>query len=83
MSSTITIRGIDPRDKEWLRCQAKQCNVSIEQVVHRLIREGRERTEKRPLPSEVFQRHFGPEHGVELPLHRVYGCKPVTFTDDA
>ena len=28
--------------------------------------EEREDTEDRPRPSEVFERHFGPEHGVEL-----------------
>lgn len=66
MSSTITIRRIDPRDKAWPRRQANQCNVSMEQLVRGSIREGRERTEKRPQPSEVFTRHFGSEHGVEL-----------------
>ena len=37
---------------------------------------------RRLRPSEAFKRHFGPEHGVELPLRRRYRHKPVSFADD-
>lgn len=81
MSTTITVRGLDPVDKSWLRRQARQDNVSMEEFVRRLIREKRQKTAKRPKPSEAFRRHFGPKHGVELKLDRRYGSPPLTFTD--
>ncbi len=55
---------------------------------HRRVREsmaaGREYPEGecRPKPSEVFERHFGPEHGVELPPPSRRGYRPVTFGPD-
>lgn len=81
MSTTITIRGLDPADKSWLRRQARQGKVSMEEFVRRLIREEREKTAKRPKPSEAFRRHFGPNHGIELELDRRYGSPPLTFID--
>ena len=81
MSTTITIRGLDPVDKSWLRRQARQDHVSMEEFVRRMIREKREKTDRRPSPSEAFRRHFGPEHGVELRLDRQYGSPPLTFAD--
>ena len=42
----------------------------MKEFVRRLIREGRERAERRTNPSEVFKRFFGPEHGVDLPTPR-------------
>ena len=81
MSTTITIRGLDPVDKSWLRLQARQDDVSMEEFVRRLIREKREKTARRPKPSEAFKRHFGPNHGIELDLDRRYGSPPLKFTD--
>ena len=46
-----------------------------------LKREERDRTERRATPSEAFRRHFGPEHGVELPRAARYGYRPVEFTE--
>lgn len=48
----------------------------------RLIIEKREKTERREPPSQAFRRYFGPEHGVELPLPRCYGYRPVTLPDE-
>lgn len=81
MSTTITIRGLDPMDKSWLRRRAREDNVSMEEFVRRLIREKREKTARRPKPSEAFKRHFGPNHGIELELDRRYASPPLTFTD--
>lgn len=81
VSTTITIRGLDPVDKSWLKRQARQDHVSMEEFVRRLIREKRKKTAKQPTPSEAFKRHFGPEHGVELRLDRRYGSPPLTFID--
>ena len=67
MGSSITVRDIDPRDKSWLQREARQVGVSMEEFVRRLIREQRTNTECRPKPSETFARHFGAEHGVDLP----------------
>ena len=82
MSSVITVRGIDPRDKSWLKREARETGVSMEEFVRRLIREQRERAERRTRPSEVFERFFGPEHGVDLPLPDRYGYRPVEFGDE-
>ncbi|MYB20512.1 MAG: hypothetical protein F4Y16_16255 [Holophagales bacterium] len=82
MGSVITVRDIDPGDKAWLRQEARDVGLSMEEYVRRLIHEKREKTEQRLKPSEVFRRHFGPERGVELPPRRRYRHKPVSFADD-
>ncbi len=79
MGSSITVRDIDPGDRSWLRREARRVGVSMEELVRRLIREKREKNERRPKPSEVFARHFGPEHGVELPSSERFGYRPVSF----
>ena len=82
MSSSITVRDIDPGDKSWLKREARQVGVSMEEFVRRLIREKRTKTERRPKPSEAFARHFGEDYGVELPptLHR--GYRPQSYFDE-
>ena len=82
MSSTITVRRIDPRDKSWLKREARKAGVSMEEFVRRLIRERRERAQRRRKPSEAFRRYFGPEHGIELPPRGRYGYRPVDFSDE-
>ena len=79
MNSTITVRDINPDDKAWLQREARQAGVSMEEYVRRLIREKRVNSERRAKPSEVFERHFGPEHGVELPPSERYRYRPVSF----
>ena len=34
-------------------------------------------------PSKVFNRYFGPEHGVELSQPKRYGYTPVEFADES
>ena len=58
MSSGITVRDIDPGDKSWLKREARDVGVSMEEFVRRLIHEKRTKTERRPKPSEAFARHF-------------------------
>ena len=82
MSNSITVRGIDPGDKSWLRREARQIGVSMEELVRRLIHEKRTRTERRLMPSEAFARHFGEEHGVELPAPVRRGYQPLSFSPD-
>ena len=82
MSTTITIRGMDPADKAWLRREARRVGVSMEELARRLIRERRRKAENREKPSEIFKRYFGPEHGVELPPRGRYGYRPVVFDDE-
>ena len=67
MSSSITVRRIDSGDKSWLKREARRTGVSMEELVRRILHEKRTKTEHRPKPSEVFARHFGKDHGVELP----------------
>ncbi len=80
MSTSITIRDIDPGDKSWLRREARQIGVSMEELVRRLIHEKRTRVERRLKPSEAFARHFGEEHGVELPPPVCRGYHPLSFS---
>ena len=82
MSTSIIVRDIDPRDKSWLRREARQIGVSMEELVRRLIHEKRTKTERRLKPSQAFARHFGEEHGVELlpPVRR--GYKPLSFSHE-
>ncbi len=82
MSSSITVRDIDPGDKSWLKREARQVGVSMEELVRRLIREKRDKTERRPKPSEAFARHFGAQHGVELPPPVRCGYRPVSFSGE-
>lgn len=70
MSTTATVRGLDPNDKSRLEREARRLGISMEEVVRRLLREERERTERRARPCEAFRRHFEPEHGVEFPRPR-------------
>ena len=67
MGTSITVRDMDPGDRSWLRRQARRTGVSMEELVRRLIHEKRTKTERRPKPSEAFARHFGEDHGIELP----------------
>ena len=82
MGTSITVRNIDPGDKSWLQREARQTGVSTEEFVRRLIHEKRNKTERRPKPSEAFARHFGEDHGVELsPLVRC-GYKPLASSGE-
>ena len=83
MGSVITVRDIDPRDKSWLKREAHQRGVSMEEFVRRLIHERRSRSEHRGMPSEAFKRYFGPEHGLDLPLPERHGYRQVTFPDES
>ena len=67
MSPGITVRDIDHGDKSWLRRKAREIGISMEELVRRLIHERRTKTEHRRKPSGAFARHFGVDHGVELP----------------
>ena len=78
MSTSITVRDIDPGDKAWLRREARQVGVSVEEYVRRLIHEQRVKTDRQPKPSEVFARHFGKDHGVELSLAARCGYRPLS-----
>ena len=80
MSNSIAVRDIDPGDKSWLRREARQIGVSMEELVRRLIHEKCTKTERRLKPSEAFARHFGEEHGVELssPVRRNH--EPPSFS---
>ena len=82
MSSTVTVRNIDPGDKSWLRREARHMGVSMEEFVRRLIREKRAAGQCAK-PSEAFKRYFGPEHGVELPLPDRNTYRPVEFVTES
>ena len=80
--TSITVRNIDPGDTSWLRRETRQTGVSMEELVRRLIHEKRTKTERRPKPSAAFARHFGEDHGVELPPSARRGYKPLSFSGE-
>jgi len=82
MRNSITVRDIDPGNKSWLRREARRIGVSMEELIRRLIHEKRAKTARGLMPSEAFARHFGEEHGVELPspVHR--GREPLSFSPE-
>lgn len=82
MSFAITVRGIDPGDRSWLKREAGRTGMSMEEFVRCLIHETRIKTERRVKPSEAFARFFGPEHGVDLPPPASYACRPVEFAGE-
>ena len=82
MSAGMTVRNIDPGDKAWLRREARQAGVSMEEFVRRLIHEKRMKVERRSRPSEAFARRFGEKHGVELPASPWCGYRPMSFSGE-
>ena len=82
MGTSIIVRHIDPGDKSRLRREAWQTGVSTEELVRRLIHEKCMTTECRPNPSEAFARHFGEDHGVELPPPILCGYEPLPFSGE-
>ena len=82
MSTSLTVRDIDPADKSWLKREAGQVGVSMEEFVRRLIHEKRAKSERRPKPSEAFARHFGERYGVELPTPPRCGYRPLSFSGE-
>ena len=81
MTTTITVRGLDPQDKSWLRREARTRGVSMEALVRQFVHERREKAQRHATPAEAFKRHFGPEHGVELPIGARYGYRPLHFEE--
>lgn len=82
MGTSIIVRDIDPSDKSWLRREARRTGVSMAELVRRLIHEKRTKTERCPKPSEAFARHFGEDHGVELPPPIRCGYEPPPLSGE-
>ena len=82
MSTSITVRDIDPGDKSWLRREARQIGISMEELVRRLIHEERSKTDRRRKPSEAFARHFGVDHGIDLLPRTRCGFRPLSFSGE-
>ena len=80
--SSILVRNLKPEDKSWLRQEAKLQSISMEELMRRLVREKRKKTEHRMLPSEAFRKYFGPEKGIALPPRRQYGYRPIDFSGE-
>lgn len=83
MSFAITVRGLNPSEKSWLKAEAREAGISMEEFVRRMIRRQREQHRPDESVADLFLRHFGPEHGVELPPRQQYGYRPVEFPPDA
>ena len=81
MSSTITIRDIDPSDKSWLQAEAKRVGLSMESYVRKIIEERHAKTQRKEKPSEVFNRYFGPENGVDFPELPKVGARLIDFSN--
>ena len=82
MSYAITVRGLDEREKSWLKAEASEAGISMEEFVRRMIRKQREASTPKESVSDIFRKYFGPEHGVELPPRGKYGYRPLEFPED-
>ena len=83
MKSTITVRDVDPGDKSWLKREARQVGVSMEEFVRRLIREKREQSRRRLEAFRGIQTVFPDRNnGIELPPPPRYPYRPVEFSDE-
>jgi len=79
----LTVRQIDQADKEWLQHEAARQNLSMEELVRRLIHEKRQQSMQRALPSEIVRRYFGPQDGVELGERKKFGFEAPDFRDQS
>lgn len=83
MSSTITIRDVNPGDRVWFQAEAKNLGLSTEEFARRIIHEKRQQARRNEKPSDVFRRHFGEEGGVDLlPRQDIKSTKPIDFSGD-
>lgn len=82
MGSTITVRGLHEAEKTWLKAEANNAGVSMEEFVRRMIRRQREASTREESVAELCRRYFGPENGVELPPRSQYGYRPLEFPKD-
>ena len=82
MSFTITVRNLSRKDKSWLRQSARAQAISMEELVRRLVRRERERSESRETVADAFKRYFGPDQGVDLPMRRGFGYRRLRIEDD-
>lgn len=82
MQHAITVRNVNAEDKAWLRREARSQRISMEELVRRLIRREKERSERRESIADAFERYFGPKHGVDLPERQSFGFRAPRFDDD-
>ncbi len=82
MSCTIVIRNVNPDDKIWIMREAKRRGLSMEEFVRRILHQARKNSDECLKPSTAFQRHFGGENGIDLPLSKRYGYKPISLTNE-
>ena len=60
---SISVRQLDEETLARLRVRAAENGVSMEEEVRRILRQAV--SSSRPI-GEIFRKHFGPEHGIEL-----------------
>ena len=83
MSSTITVRDIDPGINPGSNTKRVISAFRWKSSSVTLFAKSARRVERRTKPSEAFKRYFGPEHGVELPPPERYAYTPVEFADES
>ena len=66
--ASITIRKLDDRLKVRLKRRAVEHGCSMEEEARRILRESLER-DREVSAADVFRQLFGPDHGVDLPVH--------------
>ena len=82
MGSAITVRGLNEAERTWLKAEAKDAGISMEEFVRRMIRRQREESTRKESVTDIWLRCFGPENGVELPPRGQYGYRPLEFPED-
>ncbi len=82
MTTSIIVRDIDPGDKALLQREFRQTEVSMDELVRRLIHEQRTKAEHRSKPSEAFARHFGVDHGIDFSPPVRCGFRPLSLVSE-
>ncbi len=80
MTSTLTIRKLDPAVKERLRVRAAQHGHSMEEEARRILSESCRAVPRSESLADIALRLFGEEHGIDLELPaREKGREPPSF----
>lgn len=77
--SMLTVRQIEPADKDWLRIESRRQGSSMEELVRRIIHERRMHANEAQTPSDIVRNLFGSEAGVELGERARFGVTPHEF----
>lgn len=78
MMANLSVRRLDKKAYERLRIRAAKHGVSMEEEARQIIYTAVAAPEK---ISEVFQKYFGHDHGIDLKLDKHTPHDPMDFNE--